>query len=266
MKTISFILFTFIVGIVLTSSVMYHAGSPGHKTGSPGDGNNCTQCHAGSAVQSTGWIESSIPVEGYVPGSVYQVIVHGSHAGAQRYGFEMTSEALGNSKKGAFQVTDNARNQLVDAQGTAITHTDGGISPVNDSASWSFNWVAPDAGTGAVNFYLAVNAANGNGNNTGDVIYLSSISVTEEIAESITQSEASSFSVYPNPARESVFVEINDAAKEISLMNASGAVIQSYRADASRNQKLDISGISPGVYYIKISSSEKTKTERLLVL
>ena len=43
-----------------------------------------------------------------------------------------------------------------------------------DRASFSFEWVAPDAAAGMILFNAAGNAANGNGEPTGDYIYTAS--------------------------------------------------------------------------------------------
>jgi len=42
---------------------------------------------------------------------------------------------------------------------------------------WTFNWVAPSSDVGRVTFYAAGNQANNNGNETGDQIYVTSISI-----------------------------------------------------------------------------------------
>jgi hypothetical protein len=59
-----------------------------------------------------------------------------------------------------------------------VTHTEDGIEPTGNSNSWSMNWVAPTGVSGNIGIYAAFNAANGNGNNSGDVIYKSSIFIS----------------------------------------------------------------------------------------
>lgn len=266
MKLTSLLLFSIVIGFGLTASVLYHSGSPGHKTGSPGDGSNCTQCHTGTAVTGSQWIESDIPETGYVPGSVYTIQVKGSHAGAQRYGFEITSEDATNAKKGSFQVSDATRNQLVDLQGSAITHTDNGISPVNDSASWSFNWTAPEAGTGAISFYAAVNSANGNGNTSGDVIYLSNVSFEEDIPEFTPSLQEAGFLAYPNPASDILTLDYSSRFKAFSLHNANGKIVLSEKLDVNGHTQLNLSDYPAGIYYIQFTGNEIKQTQRLVIL
>ena len=48
-------------GLFFGLSSWFSGGSPGGKTGSPGDGGaNCTQCHAGTPQPATGWINTNI--------------------------------------------------------------------------------------------------------------------------------------------------------------------------------------------------------------
>jgi hypothetical protein len=158
---------------------MYSTGSPGGKTGSPGDGGTtCTQCHSGTATAQDGWITSTIPVEGYEPGQTYSITATGTHDGVVKFGFELTAEDMNDDKTGTLMVTNASQNQLVNGN-NSITHTAGGTAPSGNTKSWTFDWTAPVEGTGDVTFYGAFNAANGNGNNQGDVIYTSTLSVPE---------------------------------------------------------------------------------------
>jgi hypothetical protein len=172
--------------VLLVSSVMTHNGSPGAKTGSPGDGGaTCTDCHGGTAQTVTGWITSNIPVTGYVPGQTYTITATATHTGAALFGFELTAENAANAKKGTFIITNAVETKLINAN-KAVTHTTNGTNPTGNGRTWNMNWTAPVAGTGAITFYAAFNAANGNGASTGDVIYKSSRTVSEYVAPQTT--------------------------------------------------------------------------------
>jgi len=168
--------------IVIGLSSWYSSGSPGGKTGSPGDGSNCTECHTGTPQSASSWITTNIPASGYTPGETYTITASGTHSGVNKFGFETTAEALGGAKKGTFIITDAAQTKFTNSN-KAVTHTSGGTTPSGNSKSWTFDWTAPAAGTGNVTFFGAFNAANGNGNTGGDVIYLSSTTVSEEEME-----------------------------------------------------------------------------------
>ncbi len=153
----------------------YSSGSPGGRTGSPGDGGNtCTQCHGGTATNMMGWITSNVPSSGYVPGQTYTFTATGTHSGVQLFGFELTVETANGTKIGTLIITDPDRTQLANG-GDAVTHTSGGTGPSGNSNSWSVDWTAPATAQGQIGIYAAFNAANGNGNTSGDVIYKSSL-------------------------------------------------------------------------------------------
>lgn len=176
MKPVYKIPFVFLIPVVI---LLYanSSGSPGGRTGSPGDNNaTCVECHTGTANAISGWITSDIPEEGYTPGQTYQITATGTHSGVARFGFELTAENTSGDKVGAFTITDAARTKLVNAN-QAVTHTFNGITPTGNTNSWSMNWTAPATDIGQVRFYAAFNAANGDGGTGGDVIYVSNLFV-----------------------------------------------------------------------------------------
>jgi hypothetical protein len=175
MKSIYKFLYVLLIplAIVLYAS---SSGSPGGKSGSPGDnGTTCTECHAGTATSIAGWVTSTIPAQGYTPGETYTMTVNGTLAGAGKYGFELTAETATGSKTGTFIISDATRTRLTNG-GNAVTHTSSGNSG-GASTSWTVSWTAPATDVGQVRFYVAVNAANGNGNNSGDMIFTSTLFV-----------------------------------------------------------------------------------------
>ncbi len=255
------LLYTLLVigGMLMASWVLYPTGSPGGKTGSPGDGgSNCTGCHSGSAQQGSGWITSNIPAGGYVPGQTYTITATGTHTGVGKFGFETTAEDLAGVKEGTITITDASQTQLANA-GKSITHTVNGTTPSGDSKSWSFDWTAPASGTGVISFYGAFNAANGNGNNTGDVIYLSSYSVSEAstgIGDNIAG--IVDVKVFPNPFTTYIVVELGsmkDEAREIRLVSLTGAVVYAEKVSnqvSAKIYRISTGDLSNGVYHLGV--------------
>ncbi|MDP2238347.1 MAG: choice-of-anchor V domain-containing protein [Bacteroidales bacterium] len=153
------------------------SGSPGGHSGSPGDSNQtCTSCHTGAAINQSGWITSTIPSQGYTPGQTYQITVSGVHTGVVRFGFELTAENSSGQKVGTFAITESTRTKLVN-QNKAVTHLFAGTTPSGNSNSWNVNWTAPATDIGQITFYAALNAANGDGGTSGDVVYRTTLGV-----------------------------------------------------------------------------------------
>lgn len=260
MKSRNLLYTLLVIGGMLTASwVLYPNGSPGGKTGSPGDGgSNCTGCHAGSAQQGSGWITSNIPAGGYVPGQIYTITATGTHTGVSKFGFETTAEDLAGAKKGTISVTDASQTKLVNAD-KSITHTSNGTAPSGDSKSWSFDWTAPASGSGVISFYGAFNAANGNGSTSGDVIYLSSYSVSEAstgIGDNIAG--IVDVKVFPNPFTTYLVVELGsmkDEAREIRLVSLTGAVVYAEKVSnqvSAQVYRISTGDLSNGVYHLGV--------------
>lgn len=174
-------IYTFLIVLATPAALLLmsnSSGSPGGKTGSPGDGGNtCTQCHTGTANTVDNWITTNIPAGGYVAGETYTITATGTHSGVSKFGFELTVENNSGQKAGTLQITEPTRTKLANG-GKAVTHLSGGTTPSGNTNTWTMNWVAPAALTGTVGIYAAFNAANGNGNTSGDVIYKSNIFVS----------------------------------------------------------------------------------------
>ncbi len=157
------------------------AGAPTGATGSPGDGpsNTCARsgCHTGTAVTNqNNWITSNIPAAGYTPGQTYTITATATYAGRQRFGFEISPQDLSGNYIGTLAVTASTLTQITGTK--YITHKSAGTSG-SGSDTWSFNWTAPSAGTGAFTFYGAFNCANNNNSSSGDIIYTSTLPVNE---------------------------------------------------------------------------------------
>lgn len=125
----------------------YPSGSPAGYTNSPGDGKNCTQCHGGSASPVTGWITSDIPAEGYTAGTTYNLTVTVSGSGHK--GFEVSPQNTAGDQLGTL-IAGSGSNLT---GGTKyVTHNS---DPTSNPATWTFQWMAPAAGTGEVTFFGA---------------------------------------------------------------------------------------------------------------
>ncbi|HPR31056.1 MAG TPA: T9SS type A sorting domain-containing protein [Prolixibacteraceae bacterium] len=248
--------------IVFFSATLYNGGSPGRKSGSPLDGASCTQCHTGTSLSSE-WITTTIPATGYVRGETYTLTLSAAHQEAARFGFELTAENS-TEKKGLFTITQTERTKLTN-NNQAVTHTSGGTSPNNGQISWNVEWTAPEEDAGAITFYAATNAANGNGSTSGDQIFTSALTVspaTTHNGQSIVQSP---LKVYPNPASGWVFLETSSPVQNIVLMNTEGKIIRHLNGTQQNPCKLNVEGFTPGIYVLKVETKEEKMTKTLQI-
>ena len=167
----------------------FSGGPPPSRTGAPALGTfpqepNCTVCHAGTVNSGGGTVAiGGIPSPAtYSPNQEITLTFTVTQAQAARFGFEMTALTDQGQKAGDFIPLDS-RTQLASGTGSFngrqyIQHTFDGGSPTGPNTdTWTFKWRAPANSVGKVTFYVAGNAANNNGANTGDSIYTTSASI-----------------------------------------------------------------------------------------
>jgi hypothetical protein len=152
-------------------------------TGAPGE-NLCSDCHAGVPPNTgPGALTIDAPAS-YLPGEEYLLQVRLGQAGKSRWGFQLTVLTAGNAAAGTLLVADSVRTALQTGQQPArtyVNHRDGGTwaGTGDGPVQWLVRWRAPAAGTGPVTFYLSGNAANNNGDPTGDDIYTAAVTSQE---------------------------------------------------------------------------------------
>jgi hypothetical protein len=171
-----------------TDTIGYLTGAPSGKSNDPASGSaNCTGCHSGTATSNAtvANITTNIPTTGYVPGTTYTITANVIYAGKTRFGFEVSPQNTSGTQKGTITITDPTNTKIVSTK--YVTHTSAGNTG-SGSRSWSFNWTAPAAGTGAVGFYGAFIVGNNNGSESGDLTYTTSTMVMETAPCSITAS------------------------------------------------------------------------------
>ena len=172
------------------------ANSGGARVGYSGDqlaGEQvCTACHQGQANSGSGTLDLLIndapaAQHVYTPGATIQVVVKAHQTGAARFGFQFTARTGNGCTQGGV-LTAATGLRVREGQGTGpcaatpgtlqwITHS----RPQNgDSADFRFDWTAPPADSGPVQFAVAVVAANGNLSPTGDSVYSQAATLAEQ--------------------------------------------------------------------------------------
>lgn len=78
------------------------------------------------------------------------------------------------------------------------------------------------------------------------------------------------FAVYPNPAKENINIVSNFDNKitQVSLVDLEGKIIRTWSASknaGASSLNFDVSGLSPGVYFVNISSETVLKVEKLII-
>jgi len=168
------------------------SGPPLAKTAAPGEG-VCTDCHGGNVVNPDAL--GSVTIDGvptsYLPGHTYPLTVTVQRTGQQRWGFELTALKTADATAAGTITITNTITRMGSLSGrtyveqTTVNGADGTFTG-QTSGSWDFGWTAPAAGAGAVTFYAAGNAANGDQSNSGDLIYTKTASSLEGSATDVS--------------------------------------------------------------------------------
>jgi len=263
-------IFTITIGaMIFTTGIpqanSYSGGPPAGKTGSPADGATCAGCHSGATVPFTaGLITSTIPGTGYVPGATYTITGTIIRPGHTKFGFEISPQNSVGTKLGSIAIT-SSQTQIVGLK--YITHTSSGTSG-SGSKSWSFNWVAPAAGTGVVTFYGAFNATNSDGNGSGDSIFTSRLTVAENFSTGLSSlSEISkNITTYPNPVTDQLHITnaLNSLGEiQLSIIDINGRLVKSV-ANATINSTIDVSDLARGNYMLKIDTEKGAIIKKII--
>jgi hypothetical protein len=118
-------------------------------------------------------------------------------------------------------------------------------------------------GTGNVTFYVSTMAANGNGNNRGDKIFIDTLSISENTSANVTDLENLKISLHPNPATQKIAIEgyTNNLSK-MKVVNSMGERVM----DSPFKNSLNISELASGTYYLKILENDRVFIKRFTKL
>ncbi len=253
------------------------------RNGSPGETTcNTSGCHTGNPLNASG---GSILIDApglangqYFPGATYPINVTVSRSGAAIFGFGFEALRSTGANGGTLAITNAAQTQLKSAVILGNTRTNvvhqmnAGVSSTG-SKTFSFNWTAPAAGTGAVTFYAAGNATNGNGSTSGDFIYTTSLALNES-ATGINESENNpiALSVFPNPAHDIINIKyqsLNKANASIRLVSLDGKTVSVLSNNNIGNGDQNITLPTPeksGIYFLEVKVGEETTVQKLVVM
>lgn len=274
-KKITLITAFLFIGLVITDTLnnqalTYSSGPPAGHTGSPGDGTTCTSCHGGITFPPIpGAITSNIPGGGYIPGTTYTITATAVHNTANMFGFQISPQNSSGTALGTLVATNTTETQLTGA-GAYIIHTSGGTAGTSNSKTWTFDWIAPSAGTGAVTFYGAFNAANNSGDNTGDEIFTSSLAVQEDITISIADATIAeeNIHIFPNPVSNELTISFpGDFLSEqssLEIISMDGRKVKEMEMIMGNIPLIDVSDLKAGMYFVTVKTGNNSYTKKIV--
>ncbi|MEM1215120.1 MAG: choice-of-anchor V domain-containing protein [Bacteroidota bacterium] len=256
------------LSFVLCAAVLFLGNSSGpgavqgqDRTGSPVANGFCGNCHAVGAFNPTMTLEvldNGQAVTDYMAGESYTVrITVNADMGAQVYGFQAVALHDNNDNAGSFTAGSGQQVTTLSGSRQYVEH-----SMRSQSNVFEFQWEAPASGSGNVNFYASVVAANNAQGSGGDgaarldapvVISDASVSTNDlpELATALT--------AFPNPATDRVQLKVSVATSttaQVRMVNLFGQTLrlQTEQLVTGDNQlTLDLADLPAGQYVVEMS-------------
>ena len=244
-KILWLFLITLLVQIITTMSFVdvhsNNANAPLGYTGSPNENNSRTcssqngGCHSGSGTTfQSDMISINIPDCGYIPGETYTVTLTVSSIGRNEFGFSVSPQFSGGASAGTMIASSGTQ---LNGSGRYLTHTAAGtIESSPNTRVWTFDWIAPQAGSGDVVFYAAFNASNNNNANTGDLIFNSNLSIFEGLQPEVPLIFGNNINCVGSPA--------------VLSTNYSNSIV--WQPGNQTSQNIDV--LQPGTYQVSYSN------------
>lgn len=235
-------------------------GAPEKASGGPNEGGaTCAQggCHFNSASSTSGVLTSDIPVAGYTPGATYNITVTTSGSGSK--GFMVSAQNASGTLMGTMTAGTGSRKTFTNF----ITHSSA-VSAA--TATWTFQWKAPAAGSGAVTFYGAFAI-------TRNTTLTEQVTVQENMATALMEVKGGqSLTVSPNPIvgettlqyklSEPGYVQI----KLVSLDGKINSTLFSGNQTAGEQfQQLDLTVFPAGIYFMQVETPSGSAYQKVLV-
>jgi uncharacterized protein (TIGR03437 family) len=186
------LIYCLISGLLPIAVFGFSGGPPVPRTGAPSDlgGQNCSGCHQTfGAANSDPAGSVKIETGNYKPGIPQIIKVTVQHPQSVRWGFQLTARPMNDETKMAGTFTVDESIQVKCGPDGRSAPCDGALEfaehrqatthiGANGSATFVVEWTPPANEVGNIVFYAAGNAANGDGNLTGDHIYTNSLTIS----------------------------------------------------------------------------------------
>lgn len=266
-----------VIALCSTTSLVNSSssGAPSGKANDPASGSaNCTGCHSGTATNATAAqasITSTIPAAGYTPGTTYTITATVNFTGRSKFGFQVSPQNAAGTLLGTL-INTSTQTKLVGAA-KYVTHTTAGNSGAN-SKSWTFDWTAPAAGSGAVTFYGSFMASNGDGGTGGDVVYKTSYAISEAVASGVNELQANTNALTVINLKNALQISYNAqsvATANVELYTLNGTLVSTTSFEQQNagavNLNVDVKeGLNTGIYIVKVQQGAQVLTKKLALV
>ncbi|WP_430809838.1 MULTISPECIES: T9SS type A sorting domain-containing protein [unclassified Carboxylicivirga] len=92
------------------------------------------------------------------------------------------------------------------------------------------------------------------------------VSVSEATPTGLTTNNAEAFTIYPNPVRSTLNVQLSNTlqAQEIKLLNAAGRVVHKQKCSGVQNISIAVNHLSKGIYFVSLEGTNTRSLQKFI--
>jgi hypothetical protein len=231
---------------------------PDARTGAPGEG-QCEDCHS----LGTGMQDGSIVLTGFPstiePNTAYVLTITNSNPNgvAVRAGFQMTILNGMNAQAGTMSAPSSSSHLHSQGGRQYWEHFPSVLYPVSNVVTWTVTWTAPSGPANTtITYYAKGNVANGNGQNSGDLI-------VEEVNQGMLNGGGASLAVSITNSQN---VLCFGAATGSATATATGGAMPYTYNWSNGGSGATISNLAAGTYTVTVTDNTATTATASVVI
>lgn len=255
----------------------YYTGAP---SAGGGTESTCNTCHSSGSfgepqlsVKFASMGEALDTLTSYIPGQTYtvEVAVGYLNQAPANYGFQtqFINTAAVRAAAGTLSQPD-ADTHLITGTGGRVYAEQNKRGP---DSLFTFQWTAPEAGTGTVEMYVVGNLVNANfatgGDNGSSAPTI--ISLTEGTPSSLNEVALIPHRLFPNPTNGSAFLQVNlptAGAYDLRIISPDGRTLRNQQFQLTPGDtRLEIpaADLQTGLYLVQLTGPDSRLVTRLMV-
>jgi hypothetical protein len=245
---------------VISFAILFLANSGGvsdDRTASPrANGATCDGCHTGGSFDAKLNL-TGIPSKGIKNLDTLKLKLEVSDATSRGAGFQIVALDT-KSEVYAGKWIAGIGSKLINNNGIGLSHN-ATRGWVNGKGDWSFQWIAPATG-GPFTFYYVVNFVNSNGSTSGD----NPITGNTNVLLPVNELSRLELDYRYNPNGKEIFLQHSnsDIAKlSATIYDQQGRAV----VDIKSTERMDVSNLANGIYFIKINTASNAVTKKILI-